>query len=116
MSPRIGPGARVRTTVELPVANSTDDPCAPVGTEGTVRRVFADALGGFQVDLTIAGAVIPAVVYENQIVLVDPPAPRDGEDSARTTPAEAIPPESPALSAPLSSAAAMSETTAASPR
>lgn len=68
MSQRIDAGARVRTVVELPVANCPDDSRAPIGSEGVVRKVFGDALGGFLVDLTIGDTVSPAVVYDNQVV------------------------------------------------
>lgn len=70
MSSRVQAGVRVRTAVELPVANCPNNPRVPIGTEGIVRRVFGDALGGFQVDLTIGDTITPAVLYDNQIVPV----------------------------------------------
>ena len=72
MPESIRAGARVRTTVALPMALSADNLRAPAGTEGIVQRVFGDALGGFQVDLVIDEAITPAVAYANQISIIDP--------------------------------------------
>jgi len=67
MAGRITVGARVTTLVELPVVNSVDRPAAPAGSEGVIRRVFDDALGGYQVDLFVDDSMISAVVYNSQI-------------------------------------------------
>ena len=72
MSGRFTVGARVTTLVELPVVNSVDDPGAPVGTEGIVRRVFGDALGGYQVELFVNDTAVSAVAYGSQLSLVPP--------------------------------------------
>lgn len=70
MTGRITVGARVRTLVELPVVNSIDRPAAPVGSEGVIRRVFDDALGGYQIDLFVDDTMMSAVVYGSQISLI----------------------------------------------
>jgi hypothetical protein len=72
MSGRFTVGTRVTTLVELPVVNSVDDPGAPVGTEGIVRRVFGDALGGYQVELFVNDTAVSAVAYGSQLSLVRP--------------------------------------------
>lgn len=74
MSGQITVGARVTTLVELPAVNSNGHSAAPVGTEGVIRRVFDDALGGYQVDLFLDDSMISAVVYGRQISLVPPAA------------------------------------------
>ncbi|MBO0882183.1 MAG: hypothetical protein J2P17_17965 [Mycobacterium sp.] len=78
MSGRMSVGARVTTLVELPVGNSIDELRAPVGTEGVIRRVFDDALGGYQVDLFVADTMMPAIVYGSQMSRFHPvPTNRD---------------------------------------
>lgn len=54
------------------MVNSIDDSAAPIGTEGVIRRVFDDALGGYQVDLFVGDSMISAVVYGSQISLIPP--------------------------------------------
>jgi hypothetical protein len=43
-----------------------------VGTEGIVRRVFGDALGGYQVELFVNDTAVSAVAYGSQLSLVPP--------------------------------------------
>ena len=68
VSERIGEGARIETTVDLPVGSSADRPVIPAGTSGVVRRVYTDALGGYQVEFGAAGHLTSAIVYANQLI------------------------------------------------
>jgi hypothetical protein len=75
------PGSKVTTLAELPVGSTPESPIVPAGTAGIVRRAYTDALGGFQVDFTVSGKTVSAIVYANQMVAHDKPRPRaDTED------------------------------------
>ena len=64
-------GARIRTVVE--VRHGTDDEArvAPPGTTGVVRAEHADALGGYDVELTGPdGTTFHATLYANQFEVI----------------------------------------------
>ena len=65
-------GAKVHTVVEVRYGTDSEARVVPPGTAGVVRAEHADALGGYDVELTGPdGAVFHATLYANQFEIVN---------------------------------------------